>query len=64
MNTIQQISLKIQLGLDPATDIKPELLLEKWQQFSLQRSKARSLLRVGSNSLSNKRSKSPASLIL
>ena len=64
MNTIQQISLKIQLGLDPATNMEPELLLEKWQQFSLQRSRARSLLRVGGNSLTNKRCKSPASLTL
>jgi len=34
MNTIQQISLKLQLGLDPAANIHPDRLLQKWQAFS------------------------------
>jgi hypothetical protein len=34
MNAIQQISLKLQLGLDPAANIHPDRLLQKWQAFS------------------------------
>jgi len=30
MNTIQQISLKIQLGIDPSNDIQPDLLRAMW----------------------------------
>lgn len=30
MNAIQQISLKLQLGIDPATDINPEELRSMW----------------------------------
>ena len=30
MNTIQQISLKLQLGLDPAREINPEDLRSLW----------------------------------
>jgi hypothetical protein len=34
MNAIQQISLKLQLGLDPAANIHPDQLLQKWQALS------------------------------
>ena len=32
MNTIQQISLKIQLGIDPSNDIQPDLLRAMWRK--------------------------------
>jgi hypothetical protein len=41
MNTIQQISLKLQLGLDPAANIHPDQLLQKWQAFSEKKCKRR-----------------------
>lgn len=41
MNAIQQISLKLQLGLDPAADIHPDRLLQKWQIFSEKKCRAR-----------------------
>jgi hypothetical protein len=34
MNAIQQISLMLQLGIDPATDIGPELLRAMWLEKS------------------------------
>jgi hypothetical protein len=33
MNAIQQISLKLQLGIDPASKIQPEELQKKWQAY-------------------------------
>lgn len=32
MNAIQQISLKIQLGIDPSNDIQPDLLRAMWRK--------------------------------
>jgi hypothetical protein len=32
MNTIQQLSLKIQLGIDPSNDIQPERLRAMWRK--------------------------------
>jgi len=37
MNAIQQISLKLQMGIDPATDVEPELLRSMWGQLSRER---------------------------
>jgi len=37
MNAIQQISLKLQMGIDPAIDVKPELLRAMWRQLSRER---------------------------
>lgn len=34
MNSIQQISLKIQMGIDPLSSIKPELLRALWTEVS------------------------------
>ena len=42
MNAIQQISLKLQLGLDPACNIPSEQLLEKWQDFNARKCRNRS----------------------
>ena len=58
MNAIQQISLKLQLGLDPAASVQPEKLLEQWQTFSEQRIRGRSasrrtnVYRTGNNAAS------------
>ncbi|HET6564044.1 MAG TPA: hypothetical protein VFG52_01420 [Xanthomonadales bacterium] len=46
MNAIQQISLKLQLGLDPASNIQSEQLLEKWQDFNARKCRARSTQRL------------------
>jgi hypothetical protein len=40
MNAIQQISLKLQMGIHPDTDIQPELLRTMWRELSHQRHKA------------------------
>jgi len=32
MNTIQQLSLKIQLGIDPSSDVQPERLRTLWRK--------------------------------
>jgi hypothetical protein len=37
MNTIQQISLKLQMGIHPAADIKPEMLRAMWCELSRER---------------------------
>jgi len=37
MNAIQQISLKLQMGIDPAADIRPELLRFMWQELTRER---------------------------
>ena len=37
MNAIQQISLKIQMGLDPSADIQPVMLRSMWCQLSRER---------------------------
>ncbi len=37
MNAIQQISLKLRLGIETTADIQPDELLEKWQTFNEQR---------------------------
>jgi len=34
MNAIQEISLKIQLGIDPATEINPKELRTMWRRAS------------------------------
>lgn len=46
MNAIQQISLKLQLGLDPACNIQSEQLLEKWQDFNARKCRIRSKQRL------------------
>jgi len=33
LNAIQQISLKLQMGIDPAADINPVMLRSMWQQL-------------------------------
>lgn len=45
MNAIHQISLKLQLGLDPGCKIRSEELLEQWQAFNEKRCRARALQR-------------------
>ena len=40
MNTIHQISLKLQMGIHPAAQIKPEMLRAMWRQLSLERIEA------------------------
>jgi hypothetical protein len=40
MNAIQQISLKLQMGLSPSIEIQPELLRAMWRELSKQRYKA------------------------
>jgi hypothetical protein len=45
MNMIHQISLKLQLGLDPACKIQSEELLEQWQAFNEKRCRARAIQR-------------------
>lgn len=37
MNAIQQISLKLQLGIDPAIEIQPEMLRTLWRNLSRER---------------------------
>jgi hypothetical protein len=37
MNTIQQISLKLQMGIDPSTEIQPELLRAMWGELATER---------------------------
>jgi hypothetical protein len=37
MNAIQQISLKLQMGLDPCADIQPTMLRSMWSQLSRER---------------------------
>ena len=39
MNPIQQISLKLQMGIHPSTDIQPEMLRAMWRELSRQRYK-------------------------
>jgi len=40
MNTIHQISLKLQMGINPAAQIQPETLRAMWRQLSLERIEA------------------------
>lgn len=40
MNAIQQISLKLQMGIHPDTDVQPELLRAMWRELSKQRYRA------------------------
>ena len=40
MNTIHQISLKLQMGIHPAAQIQPEMLRAMWRQLSLERIEA------------------------
>ncbi len=40
MNAIQQISLKLQMGIHPSAQIQPELLRAMWRQLSRERSDA------------------------
>jgi hypothetical protein len=37
MNTIQQISLKLQMGIDPSTSISPEMLRSMWLEASAEK---------------------------
>jgi len=37
MNAIQQISLKLQMGLDPSCNIDPHMLRAMWRELSLER---------------------------
>lgn len=37
MNAIQQISLKLQLGIDTAIEIQPEMLRTMWRDLSRER---------------------------
>jgi hypothetical protein len=37
MNAIQQISLKLQMGIHPAADIRPEMLRAMWCELSRER---------------------------
>jgi hypothetical protein len=46
MNTIHQISLKLQLGIDPSSNIQSEQLLQKWQVFNARRCNARATQRT------------------
>ncbi len=48
MNMIHQISLKLQLGLDPSCKIQSEELLEQWQAFNERRCRARAIERQNS----------------
>lgn len=50
MNAIHQISLKLQLGLDPSCNINSEQLLEQWQDFNARRCRARALQRAANSS--------------
>jgi hypothetical protein len=40
MNTIHQISLKLRMGIHPATQIHPELLRAMWHQLIRERAEA------------------------
>ena len=40
MNTIHQISLKLQMGIHPAAQIQPEMLRAMWRQLSIERIEA------------------------
>ena len=33
MNTIQQISIKLRMGIDPQADISPDMLRAMWQRL-------------------------------
>ena len=46
MNAIHQISLKLQLGIDPSSNIQSEQLLQKWQLFNARRCNARARQRM------------------
>lgn len=46
MNAIQQISLKLQLGIDPSIPIQSEQLLQKWQVFNTRRCRERAMRRM------------------
>ena len=37
MNTIQQISLKLKMGIDPQADINPDMLRAMWRQGLLEK---------------------------
>jgi len=37
MNAIQQISLKLRMGIDPQVDISPDMLRAMWQQLLLEK---------------------------
>jgi len=37
MNAIHQISLKLRLGIDTRANIRPEVLLKKWQALNGQK---------------------------
>jgi hypothetical protein len=37
MNAIQEISLKLQMGIDPAADIDPAMLRSMWNELTEER---------------------------
>ena len=37
MNTIHQISLKLQMGIHPAADVQPEILRAMWRELLRER---------------------------
>jgi hypothetical protein len=37
MNAIQQISLKLQMGIDPSTNISPKMLRSMWLEASAEK---------------------------
>ncbi len=43
MNAIHEISLKIQLGLDPSSPLDEEQLLQRWQEFNARKCQARTM---------------------
>lgn len=53
MNAIHQVSLKLQLGIDPSSNIQSEQLLQKWQAFNTRRCRARAMQRLQDQYSSN-----------
>jgi hypothetical protein len=40
MNAIQEISLKLQMGIDPAADIDPAMLRSMWNDLTEERTRS------------------------
>jgi len=57
VNAIQQISLKLQLGIDPVSKIEPEQLLEQWQAFRSRKCRAANLNRQNNQQCISSKSK-------